>query len=129
MLGVLNICPDDLGYLDPNGHLHIIGRSTDKIITGGENVYPSAVEALIRATGLVQDVCVIGLHDEIWGQRVVALWVGEYLSSCAPLTKGGWEGSLHQYPKQWIQLPQLPRNAQGKIDRTQLLQLIKNLEM
>ncbi len=129
MLGVLNICPDDLGYLDPNGHLHIIGRSTDKIITGGENVYPSAVEALIRATGLVEDVCVIGLHDEIWGQRVVALWVGEYLSSCPPLTKEGWGGSLHQYPKQWIQLPQLPRNAQGKIDRTQLLQLIKNLEM
>ncbi len=129
MLGVLNICPDDLGYLDPNGHLHIIGRSTDKIITGGENVYPSAVEALIRATGLVQDVCVIGLHDEIWGQRVVALWVGEYLSSCPPLTKEIWRGSLHQYPKQWIQLPQLPRNAQGKIDRPQLLQMIKNLEM
>ena len=131
MISVLNIRPDDLGYLDPNGHLHIIGRSTDKIITGGENVYPSAVEALIRETGLVQDVCIIGVPDEIWGQRVVAVWVGEYFltTSCSPLTKGGWGGSTHQYPKQWIQLPQIPRNAQGKIDRAQLLQLIKKLEM
>ncbi len=138
MVGVLNIRPDDLGYLDPNGHLHIIGRSTDKIITGGENIYPSAVEALIRATGLVQDVCVIGVPDEIWGQRVVAVWVEPPPESpmpsivpisCPPLSKGGWGGSLHQYPKQWLQLPQLPRNAQGKIDRAQLLKLIKKLEM
>ena len=130
MLGVKTIRPDDLGYLDPNGHLHIIGRNTDKIITGGENVYPSAVEALILSTGLVQDICVIGLPDEIWGQRVVALWVSKHpKTSCPSLTKGGWGGSTHQYPKQWIQLPQLPRNAQGKIDRVQLLQLIKNLEM
>ncbi|MCY7407381.1 MAG: o-succinylbenzoate synthase [Alkalinema sp. CAN_BIN05] len=100
MVGVLNIRPDDLGYLDPNGHLHIIGRSTDKIITGGENVYPSAVEALILSTGLVQDICVIGLPDEIWGQRVVAVWVEPppespimpsiLSTSCPPLTKGGW---------------------------------------
>ena len=126
MLGVENICPDDLGYLDSSDHLHIIGRSTEKIITGGENVYPSAVEALIRATGLVQDVCVIGVPDEIWGQRVVAVWVGALGEG---FTKADWSGSAHQYPKQWIQLAQLPRNAQGKIDRTQLLQLIKSLEM
>lgn len=128
MIGVPNICPDDLAYLDPNGHLYIVGRNSDKIITGGENVYPSAVEALIRATGLVQDICVIGVPDELWGQRVVAMWVGEQLlkPSCSPLTKEDWEGSTHQYPKQWIQLPKLPRNAQGKIDRTLLLQLIQN---
>jgi O-succinylbenzoic acid--CoA ligase len=126
MLDVENICPDDLGYLDPNGHLHIIGRSTDKIITGGENVYPSAVEALIRATGLVKDVCVIGVPDEIWGQRVVAAWTGDMGED---FTKADWSGSTHQYPKQWIQLAQLPRNAQGKIDRSQLLQLIESLEM
>ena len=126
MLGVENIRPDDLGYLDPNGHLHIIGRSTDKIITGGENVYPSAVEALIRAMGRVQDVCVIGVPDEIWGQRVVAVWTGNIGEG---FTKANWSGSTHQYPKQWIKLAQLPRNAQGKIDRSQLLQLIENLEM
>ena len=130
MIGVEDIRPDDLGYLDLNGHLHIIGRNTDKIITGGENVYPSAVEALIRSIGLVQDVCVIGLPDEVWGERVVAVWVGDFTGHFADhFTREDWSGSPHQYPKQWIQLPQLPRNAQGKIDRPQLLQLIKNLEM
>ncbi len=116
---------DDLGYLDPDGYLHIIGRTSDKIITGGENVYPSEIEALIRATGLVQDICVLGLPDETWGQRVVAACVAKGYVAKEVVPKELWQGSPQQYPKQWIALPELPRNAQGKLDRLQLLQLIQ----
>ena len=119
--------PDDLGYFDDRGSLHIIGRTSDKIITGGENVFPAEVEAAIRATGLVQDVCVIGVGDRHWGQAVSALYV--------PLTGTGLgqiqtalENTLSKFkrPKQWIAVETLPRNAQGKLDRAQIEQLVQS---
>lgn len=67
--------PDDLGWLDAEGYLHIVGRQSQKIITGGENVFPEEVEAAIRQTGWVQDVCVVGLADRHWGQVVTAVYV------------------------------------------------------
>ncbi|MEM9807883.1 MAG: AMP-binding protein, partial [Cyanobacteria bacterium P01_D01_bin.56] len=67
--------PDDLGYLDPQGHLHVVGRSSQKIITGGENVFPAEVEAALLATGLVTDVWVTGVPDDLWGQAVTAVYV------------------------------------------------------
>ncbi|HCF28370.1 MAG TPA: 2-succinylbenzoate-CoA ligase, partial [Cyanobacteria bacterium UBA11049] len=66
---------DDLGFIDEQGYLNIIGRNSNKIITGGENVYPNEVEAVIRATQLVDDVCVIGICDRTWGQAVTAVYV------------------------------------------------------
>ncbi len=60
---------DDLGFLDAQGYLHIVGRQSDKIITGGENVFPAEVEAAIRATNLIKDVSVLGVHDLHWGKR------------------------------------------------------------
>ena len=58
---------DDLGFFDNQGYLNVVGRSSNKIITGGENVFPSEVEAAIRATQLVNDVCVIAIPDQHWG--------------------------------------------------------------
>ncbi|MEM0980401.1 MAG: AMP-binding protein, partial [Cyanobacteria bacterium P01_H01_bin.58] len=61
----------DLGYLDPAGYLHVVGRGNTLIITGGEKVLPEEVEQAIVKTGLVQDVVVVGIPDEIWGEAVV----------------------------------------------------------
>ncbi len=127
---------DDRGYLDDHGDLHILGRTSDKIITGGENIYPSEVEALIRATGLVEDVCVLGVPDETWGQIVLAVYVNKTpkppelgVGGGSPVvSKANWQGSPAQYPKQWIELSRLPRTAQGKLDRTQLLKRIQTLD-
>jgi o-succinylbenzoate---CoA ligase len=112
---------DDLGFLDSQQHLHIVGRYSDKIITGGENVYPAEVEAAIRATGLVQDVVVLGVGDRHWGQAITAL----YVPMQDDLTVEQLNQSLHSLskfkrPKQWIALSQLPRNAQGKVNRLAL---------
>lgn len=117
--------PDDLGYLDAAGYLHLVGRNSEKIITGGENVYPGEVEALIRSMGGVQDVCVLGWPDAVWGERVVAVYVAVDGFDARFTLKENWTGSPHQYPKQWIALPQLPRNAQGKLDRPQLRQQVQ----
>jgi o-succinylbenzoate---CoA ligase len=117
--------PDDLGYFDDRHSLHLIGRASDKIITGGENVFPIEVEAAIRATGLVQDVCVIGVSDRHWGQAVSAVYVAAGGSLTA--LQAALEPTLSKFkrPKHWLSVATLPRNAQGKLDRTQIEQLIQ----
>jgi fatty-acyl-CoA synthase len=60
----------DLGYLEDDDWLHIVGRSKDMIITGGENVFPLEVEAVLGRHPAVQDVIVFGAPDDYWGERV-----------------------------------------------------------
>ena len=66
----------DLGRLDDDGYLFIDGRRDDLIITGGVNVYPAEVEAVLAAVDGVADVAVFGMPDDRWGQRVCAALVG-----------------------------------------------------
>ncbi|BAU63011.1 AMP-dependent synthetase and ligase [Stanieria sp. NIES-3757] len=118
---------DDLGWFDEQGYLHIVGRSSQKIITGGENVFPSEVEAAIFATGLVQDVCVIGLPDSHWGQVVTAVYVPIKLDISARLIQQKLQTQLSKYkhPKHWFSVDCLPRNQQGKINYQQILDIVK----
>ncbi|MEJ2576399.1 MAG: AMP-binding protein, partial [Gammaproteobacteria bacterium] len=63
----------DLGYLDGRGHLHVRGRADEVIVSGGENVMPDQVEALLLGCAEVTDVGVLGVPDAVWGQRVAAV--------------------------------------------------------
>lgn len=116
---------DDIGYLDSAGKLHLLGRASDKIITGGENVFPAEVEAAIWATGLVRDVAVIGMGDRHWGEAVTAL----YVPRCSEVSANAIAEHLrlilspHKRPKRWLPCSELPRNAQGKINRAALQSL------
>lgn len=115
------LCTDDLGYFDTANYLHLIGRSSQKIITGGENVFPAEVEAAIRQTGLVQDVCVIGLPDRTWGEAVTALIVpGSDLSIADLETALQPRLSRYKQPKQWLIVDRIPRNPQGKLNYEQI---------
>ncbi|WP_413199125.1 2-succinylbenzoate--CoA ligase [Nostoc piscinale] len=116
---------DDLGFLDNQGYLNIIGRNSDKIITGGENVYPSEIEAAIRATQLVVDVCVIGVPDKHWGQALTAIYIPQnaHISHLEITTLLKNQLSKFKIPKHWICLDDLPRNAQGKVNRQALQQI------
>ena len=114
---------DDLGFFDDQGDLHIVGRSSNKIITGGENVFPAEVEAAIRATQLVNDVCVIGIPDSQWGQAVTAIYVPSTPPHPTPQTALKNKLSKFKQPKHWIPVQSLPRNPQGKVNHEQLLQI------
>jgi O-succinylbenzoic acid--CoA ligase len=122
---------DDLGYLDEQGYLTLIGRNSHKIITGGEKVFPEEVEAIIRATGEVKEVCVIGLPDEDWGQIVTAVYSPSISQSQLDFLKKRLTETLCKYkhPKLWIALDKIPYNAQGKINRKRLKELIQSLEI
>jgi O-succinylbenzoic acid--CoA ligase len=117
---------DDLGYLDPQGNLHVIGRQSEKIITGGENVFPSEVEFAIHNTGLVADIYVLGIPDPEWGQAVSAIYVPRKARVRPEQLKAALQGQLSTYkiPKHWIAVERLPRNAQGKLNRHLLMEMI-----
>lgn len=120
---------DDLGFLDEQGYLNIVGRSSDKIISGGENIYPTEIETAIRETQMVIDVCVIGIPDKHWGQALTVLYIpkNSNTSSLEIQTLLKTQLSKFKIPKNWIPLQNLPRNAQGKINRQQLQQIAQKL--
>jgi o-succinylbenzoate---CoA ligase len=116
---------DDLGEIDDQGHLQVLGRASQKIISGGEKIFPNEVEAVILATGLVADVCVIGWPDGDWGEKVVALYVPLDPVDISVL-KGAIADQLSKFkqPKNWLNVSEIPRNSQGKLERKMLLALI-----
>jgi acyl-CoA synthetase (AMP-forming)/AMP-acid ligase II len=63
----------DLGRLDEDGYLYIMGRKVEMIKSGGENVYPAEVERVLSANPKILELAVIGQPDEVWGQTVCAL--------------------------------------------------------
>ncbi len=117
---------DDLGFFDEQGYLNIVGRSSHKIITGGENVFPAEVEAAIQSTQLVRDICIIGIPDSHWGQVVTAIYVPHKETTSTALLQAAVEDKLSKYkrPKHWIPVNCLPRNAQGKVNYEQLQEIV-----
>jgi long-chain acyl-CoA synthetase len=109
----------DVGRIDDEGYLHLDGRRTDLIITGGVNVYPLEVEnALLELPG-VEDVAVFGVPDDDWGHRVCAAVVGS--ADEAELAAYARERlSPPKRPKTWTFLDDLPRTPTGKVRRDQL---------
>ncbi|MGK7902970.1 MAG: 2-succinylbenzoate--CoA ligase [Hormoscilla sp.] len=120
-----DLAGDDMGYFDPQGYLHIVGRQSQKIITGGENVFPAEVEAALLATQLVADVCAIGLPDRQWGEVVTVVYVPKSEDISLPQLQGAIANKLSKYkrPKHWIAVESLPRNGQGKVNREHLGQI------
>nr|WP_221634149.1 AMP-binding protein [Nocardioides luti] len=109
----------DLGRLDADGYLHLDGRRTDLIISGGVNVYPLEVENTLREHPGVEDVAVFGVPDEQWGQRVCAAVVGS--AAEAELTAYVRERlAPPKRPKTWRFLDELPRTLTGKVRRDRL---------
>lgn len=119
---------DDIGYLDDEGYLYIVGRSSTKIITGGENVFPEEIEAALLATGWVSDACVVGLPCDRWGQQLCALVVMDS-TKLLPALPDHLRSLLAPYklPKQWILVGDLPRTAQGKLSRPQASALAQRI--
>jgi malonyl-CoA/methylmalonyl-CoA synthetase len=113
----------DLGLFDEQSYVHIVGRGKDLIITGGLNVYPREVENAIDEIPGVAESAVIGIAHRDFGEAVTALVVpraGVTLNEGAVLA--GLQGRLAKFklPKRVLIIPELPRNAMGKIEKTAL---------
>ena len=106
----------DCGTLDESG-LHVEGRIADTIITGGENVSAREVEDVLRRHHAVSDAAVVGRPDPEWGEVVVAYVVADEADLDAWCRE---RLAPFKVPKRFVRLPELPRNAAGKVQKGRL---------
>jgi O-succinylbenzoic acid--CoA ligase len=111
---------EDYGRIDERGRLHVLGRTAELIVTGGENVYPAEIERELERISGVQSCCVFGVDDDRWGQLV-----------CAALVCDSTEASVrarlaevcakslapHKRPRRVAFMERLTTTAAGKLDR------------
>lgn len=109
----------DIGRLDAQGYLALVDRSKDLIITGGHNVYPREVEEALLEHPDVREASVIGTPDAEWGERVMAVIVGSASEAaldahCRARIAG------FKLPRRYAFVDALPKNAYGKVLKTEL---------
>ena len=116
----------DLGYLDEEGYLFLVGRRGDMIVRGGENIAPEEVEQTLLSHPDVLDAGVVGLPDEEWGERVGAAVVLRKDSSTSPADLNAHCRQLASFrrPEVLILAEELPRTSTGKLLRRELLPII-----
>jgi O-succinylbenzoic acid--CoA ligase len=111
----------DLGHIDRAGELHVLGRVDDVIISGGENVAPAEVEAVLQTCAGVLEVCVFGAPDARWGEAVVAGLRTRAGDSDALIAAVALEArqrlAAFRRPKFYVCVPEFVHGKNGKLDR------------
>jgi malonyl-CoA/methylmalonyl-CoA synthetase len=118
----------DVGRIDKDGYLTIVGRSKDLIISGGLNVYPAEVEGYINTLAGVDESAVVGVPDEDFGEIGVALVIarpGAQLDPANILLTLKTMLANFKVPKHCYVVPELPRNAMGKVQKNVLRAQLK----
>ena len=108
----------DGGHLDADGYLYVTDRIKDMIISGGENIYPAEIERVLAEHPALQDVAVIGVPDERWGEVPKAVVVAKPGATVDAEQVLAWcreRLASFKCPKSLDLLPELPRNPTGKI--------------
>jgi acyl-CoA synthetase (AMP-forming)/AMP-acid ligase II len=114
----------DMGVLIDGGYLRLAGRSGDMIIRGGENVYPIEVEKVLAAHPRVADAVVMGVPDDVMGQRIKAFV--QFTDPNSPLTESELRDYAREHlagfkvPVEWEITASFERNASGKVVRARL---------
>jgi fatty-acyl-CoA synthase len=115
----------DVARRDADGFIHLVDRKSNMIISGGENIYPSEVEAVLAAHPAVQDVAVIGMPDDKWGESVRAVIVTRASHAVDKATLEAWckeriAGFKRPRSYAFIAESDMPRTATGKIQHRAL---------
>jgi acyl-CoA synthetase (AMP-forming)/AMP-acid ligase II len=114
----------DIGYFDEDGYLYLAGRRGDKIIRGGENVYPLEVEQVLTLHPAVEEAAVVGVPDQRLGETILA-----YVVPADPASPPGTEElraftrerlAGFKVPVAWDFVDTLPKNSSGKVLRREL---------
>lgn len=115
----------DRGEWSADHSLILLGRQGDRILSGGEKIWPLEVETALYNSGLLREVCVVGLADPDWGDVVAAAYVPQQQAVTSEQLKAAIAPELapYKHPKQWLSCAALPRTSQGKIDRPAVRQL------
>lgn len=111
---------DDLGSIAPDGRLRVEGRRGDVIVSGGQKVWPDAVETALAASFSALDFCILGLPDDEWGERVILVTTDP--DADLDSIRGRVKESLPAYcaPRDIRVVERIPRTALGKVRRGEL---------
>ncbi|MBL4895144.1 MAG: AMP-binding protein, partial [Emcibacter sp.] len=113
----------DIGYQDEQGCYYFVDRKKDMIISGGENIYPAELEAVLGSHSDIQEIAVVGRPDDRWGEAVVAFVVLKNGSSLKDTDILDWLGGKlgrYKHPRAFHFIDQMPRNGMGKIVKEDL---------
>ncbi len=113
----------DIGYFDEDGYLYHVDRKDDMIISGGENIYPTAVEDVLFSHDGIEEAAVLGEPDETWGERVVAYIVGGDDLTAAELDEFVRESDRladFKRPRAYYFVDSVPKNPSGKVQKFKL---------
>lgn len=118
----------DVGFIDPDGCLHLVDRQKDLVITGGFNVYPAEIEAVIRKRDAVADCAVVGVADDYWGEALVAVVVpttGATIDVTHLIADLREECGPVKTPKHILVVNALPQSAIGKVLKNDVRELAR----
>lgn len=112
----------DLGVMAADGHVSIVGRGKDLVISGGYNVYPIEIEEVLDTLPGVRESAVIGVPHPDFGEAVVAVVVPSETELQLDFVLSGLENRLARFkqPKAIFNVPELPRNTMGKVQKNVL---------
>ncbi len=113
----------DVAKRDEDGFIYIVDRKKDMVISGGVNIYPREIEELLFTHPAISDVAVIGVTDDKWGERLKAFVVpkaGESVTAESVVSFCDGKLSSYKVPKDVAEIDVLPRNANGKVLKTEL---------
>ena len=120
----------DLGRIEEHGYVQIVGRGKDLIISGGFNVYPKEIEGEIDALPEIVESAVIGVPHPDFGEGVTAVVVakpGAVVDEATVLARIADRLAAYKRPKRVVVVPELPRNAMGKVQKALLRQTYARL--
>jgi malonyl-CoA/methylmalonyl-CoA synthetase len=119
----------DMGFIEPDGYVQLVGRAKDLIITGGLNVYPAEVEAVLDDRADIAESAVIGVPHPDFGEAVVAVVKPVRMPFDKEAVRAGLRQQLAGFkiPKDIIAMESLPRNAMGKVQKRLLREQLKHL--
>lgn len=120
----------DLGYKDEDGYLYVTGRKDNLLKVGGHRINPQEIEDALMATELLLEIAVIGVEDDLLGQRLVAVAVPFRERTTAREILADGLGRLPRYklPSEIHFVGSLPKHSNGKINRANCLELIKDMK-
>ncbi|MEC3467611.1 acyl-CoA synthetase [Bacillus tropicus] len=117
----------DVGYQDEEGYIYIVGREKNMILFGGINIYPEEIESVLYTHPGVEEIVVVGVKDDYWGEKPVAIAKGcatkqQLKSFCLQRL------SSFKIPKEWYFVDKIPYTDSGKIARIAAKNMIGNRE-
>ena len=113
----------DLARMDDDGYFYLVDRAKDMYISGGENVYPAEVEKVLREHPMIEEIAIIGVPDDVWGEvghAFVILKAGANLQADELISFCNGRIARYKWPKRVTFCDDFPRTTLGKVRKSML---------